>query len=86
MDHTKLLDVLMSLPVSQSILPRVVCFATSRPLNYAICSFIDSSGYVSGPIRRCLFIDYIIKGFTKKNHLKMASAKVICCIFLLTFH
>ena len=61
MDHAKLLDVLMSLPVSQSILPRVVCFATSRPANHAICSFIDSSGYASGPIRRCLFIDYIIK-------------------------
>ena len=60
MDHAKLLDVLTSLPVSQSILPRAVCFATSRPANHAICSFIDSSGYASGPIRRCLFIDYII--------------------------
>ena len=48
------------LPVSQSILPRAVCFATSRPANHAICSFIDSSGYASGPIRRCSFIDYII--------------------------
>ena len=55
-----LLDVLTSLPVSQSILPRAVCFATSRPANHAICSFIDSSGYASGPIRRCLLIDYII--------------------------
>ena len=61
MDHEKLLDVLMSLSVSQLILPRAVCFATSRPANHAICSFIDSSGYASGPIRRCLFIDYIIK-------------------------
>ena len=61
MDHGKLLDVLTSLPVSQSILPRAVCFATSRPTNHAICSFIDSSGYASGPIRRCLFIDYIIR-------------------------
>ena len=56
----KLLDVLTSLPVSQSILPRAVCFATSRPVNHAICSFIDWRGYASGPIRRCLFIDYII--------------------------
>ena len=63
MDHAKLLDVLTSLPVSQSILPRVVCFVTSRPVNHAICSFIDSSGYASGPIRRCLFIDYIINIF-----------------------
>ena len=47
MDHAKLLDVLTSLPVSQSILPRAVCFATSRPANRAICSFIDSSGYAS---------------------------------------
>ena len=61
MDHAKLLDVLTSLPVSQSILPRAVYFATSRPANHAICSFIDSSVYASGPIRRCLFIDYIIK-------------------------
>ena len=60
MDSAKLLDVLTSLPVSHMISPRVVCFATSRPSNCAICSFIDSSGYASWPIRRCLFIDYII--------------------------
>ena len=59
-DHAKLLDVLTSLLVSHAILPRVVCFATSRAVNHAICSFIDSSGYASWPIRRCLFIDYII--------------------------
>ena len=64
MDHAKLLDFLTSLPVSQSILPRAVCFATSRPASHAICSFIDSSGYESGPIRTCLFIDYIIINFT----------------------
>ena len=61
MEHAKLLNVLTSLPESQSILPRVVCFATSRPANHAICSFIDSRGSASGPIRRCLFIDYIIR-------------------------
>ena len=60
MDHAKLLDVLTSLPASQSILACAVCFATPRPASHAICSFIDSSGYASGPIRRCLFIDYII--------------------------
>ena len=60
MDQAKLLDVLTSLPVSRSILPRAVCFATSLPANHAICSFIDSSGYASGPIRSCLFIDYTI--------------------------
>ena len=63
MDHAKLLDVLTSLPVSRSILPRAQCFATSRPANHAICSFIHSSGYASGPIRRCLFKDYIINTF-----------------------
>ena len=67
MDHAKLLDDLTSLPVSHVILPCAVCFATSRPANHAICSFIDSRGYASGPIRRCLFIDYIIK---KKIDLK----------------
>ena len=61
-DHAKILDVLTSLPVSHAILPRAVCFATSRPANHAICSYIDLSGYASGPIRRCLFIDYIING------------------------
>ena len=60
MDHAKLLDVLTSLPVSRSILPRAVYYATSHPANHAICSFIDSSGYASGPIRRCLFIYHII--------------------------
>ena len=63
MDYAKLLHVLTSLPVSQSILPRAVCFATSGPANHAICSFIDLIGYASGPIRRCLFIDYIIIKF-----------------------
>ena len=60
MDHAKLLDVLTSLAVSQSILPRDLYFATSRPANHAICIFIDSNGYPSWPIRRRLFIDYII--------------------------
>ena len=61
MAHAKILDVLTPLPVSHAILPRAVCFATSRPANHAICIFIDSSGYASGPIKKCLFIDYIIK-------------------------
>ena len=61
MDSEKLLDVLTSLPVSHALLSRAMCFARSHPANHAICSFIDSSGYASGPIRRCLFIDYIIK-------------------------
>ena len=61
MDHAKLLEVLTSRPLSHAILPCAVCFATSRPANNAICSYIDSSGYASGPIRRCLFMDYIIK-------------------------
>ena len=70
MDHAKLLDILMSLPVSHAISPRAVCFATSLPANHAICSFINSSKYVSGPIRICLFIDYIIilsKGLIATN-------------------
>ena len=77
MNHAKLLDVLTSFPVNQSILPRAVCFATSRPENHAICSFIDSSGYVSWPIRRCLFIDYIIK------HDITTSFYVNLCIYVL---
>ena len=63
MDHAKLLDVLRSLIMSHAILPHAVCFATSRPVNHAICSYIDSSGYASEPIRRCLFIDYMINCF-----------------------
>ena len=67
MDHAKLLDFLMSLPVSHAILPRAVCFATSHPTNHAICSYIDSSGYASGPIRICLFVDYNDKIYNPKN-------------------
>ena len=74
MDHAKLLDVLTSLPISRSILPRAVYFATSHPANLAICSFIDLSGYASGLIRRCLFIDYIIIIVT--IHLKDNNNKV----------
>ena len=66
MDHAKLFDVLTSLPVSRSILPRAMYFATSHPANHAICSFIDSRGYASGPIGRFLFIDYIKIGL--ENH------------------
>ena len=60
MDHAKLLDVLTSLPVSHAILPRSVCLTKFRPANHALYSYIDSSGYASGPIRKCLSIDYII--------------------------
>ena len=77
MNHAKLLDVLTSLPVSQSILPRAVCFATSRPASHAICSFIDSSGYASGPIRRCLFIDYIIKRFSRPVSISALYAYIV---------
>ena len=76
MDHAKFLDILTSLPVSQSILPRAVCFATSHPANHAICSFIDSSGYASWPIRKCLFIDYIIKSVIEHYHIDLRYASV----------
>ena len=59
MHHAKLFDVLTSLPESHAKLPRIVCFATSHSANHAICSYIDSSGYASRPIRKCLFIDYM---------------------------
>ena len=65
MDQAKLLDVLTSLPLSHSILPRTVCFVTSRPANHAICSYIDSSGYASGPIRRYLALMDGLKDATK---------------------
>ena len=69
MDHAKLLDVLTSLPISPAILPHAACFATSRLANHAICSFIDSSGYASGPIRICLFLDYIINCVTGNSSM-----------------
>ena len=81
MDHAKLIDVLTSLPVSQSILPRAVCFATSPPASHAICSFIDSSGYASGPIRRCLFIDYIIIVIINSKTYSDAQIYVFCVVF-----
>ena len=76
MDHAKLLDVLVSHPVSHSIIPRALCFATSRLANHAICSYIDSSGYASGPIGRCLFIDYIINDLVHTLH-KVCGSKLI---------
>ena len=81
MHHAKLLDVLTSLPVSQSILSRAVCFATSRPANHEICSFIDSSGYASGPIRRCLFIDYIMFIVARLSEKMMSIVSVVCCLW-----
>ena len=60
MDRAKLLDVLMSLPVSHAILPCAICFAKSHPKNHVTCSYISGSGQAYEPIRRCLFIDYII--------------------------
>ena len=68
--HAKLLDVLTSLPVSHAILPRAMRFIPSRPANHAICSFVDLSGYASGPIRVCLFINYII--MFDISHLKLS--------------
>ena len=82
MDHAKLLDVLTSLPVSQSILTSAMCFATSRSANHAICSFIDSSGYASGPIRRCLFIDYIIIYTIDKSSSIIVRNSVLDCHLL----
>ena len=64
--------------VSHAILPGAVCFATSRLSNHAICSYIDSNEYASGPIRKCLFIDYIIKVFIF-NHL--AKFCPVCSVF-----
>ena len=84
MDHAKLLDVLTSFPVSHAILPRAVCFATSRLANHAICSFIDSSGYASGPIRICLFIDHIIstnKSLIKQTILSVIFLQMFCILF-----
>ena len=71
MDHAKLPDVLTSLPVSHASLSPAVCFATSRPANHAICSYIDSSGYASGPIRICLFIDYIINNVMTTRYITL---------------
>ena len=71
MDHAKLLDVMTSLPVSRSILPRAVCCATSRLANNAICRFIDSSGYAFGPIRRSFFLDYIINNVMNTHYITL---------------
>ena len=83
MDHAKLFDVLTSLPVSHAILPRAVCFATSRPANHAICSFIDSSGYAFGPIRICLFIHYIIIRASKHAYTLSLGSKNFVTAFIL---
>ena len=85
LDHAKLLDVLTLLPISHVILPRAVCLSTSRPANHAICSFIDSRGYASGPIRRCLFIDYIIKHFISYGPDLMFTAYTVFCYLYIPF-
>ena len=36
---------------------------------HAICSLIDSSGYAYGPIRRRLFIDYILNSIMDLNEV-----------------
>ena len=92
MDHAKLPDVLTLLPVSHAILPRAVCFVTSRPANHAICSYIDSSGYASGPMRERLFIDYIVIDFIARSYISPRRSHMIneftirfcvCFLFLL---
>ena len=80
MDSAKLLDVLTSLSKSHAILPRAMCFATSCSANHAICSFIDLSGYASGPIRRCLFIDYIISSYIDSSGYASGPSRI--CLFI----
>ena len=80
MDSAKLLDVLTSLPKSHAILPRAMCFATSCSANHAICSFTDLSGYASGPIRRCLFIDYIISSYIDSSGYASGPSRI--CLFI----
>ena len=77
MDHAKLPDVLTLLPVSHAILPRAVCFVTTRPVNHAICSYIDSSGYASGPMRERLFIDYIVIDFIARSYISPRRSHMI---------
>ena len=80
MDSAKLLDVLTSLSKSHAILPCAMCFATSCSANHAICSFIDLSGYASGPIRRCLFIDYIISSYIDSSGYASGPSRI--CLFI----
>ena len=42
------------------------------------CSYIDSSGYASGPIKICLFIDYIIMLLKCFKMTYVISLTVIC--------
>ena len=62
MDHAKLLDVLTSHPISHAILPRAVCFATSRPANYA---HVVTSAAVDWHLSQSedVYLDYTIKRF-----------------------
>ena len=80
MDSAKLLDVLTSLSKSHAILPRAMCFATSCLANHAICSCIDLSGYASGPIKRCLFIDYIISSYIDSSGYASGPSRI--CLFI----
>ena len=55
-----------------------------RGANHAICSFIDLIGYASGPIRRCLFIDYIIITFKVKRSAKNTRLDFLSYVSMVT--
>ena len=76
MDHGKLLEVRMSLPVSNAILSRAACFAMSRPANHAICSYIDS-GWI------CIWIKkmFIYRIYNNGNYRKKRSYRQVSIKF-----
>ena len=49
-----------------------------------ICSFMDSSGEASGPIKRCLFIGYIINIFIEYFWFELFNifSVMLGCVFL----
>ena len=80
MDQAKLLDVLTSLPGSHEILPRVLCSATSRPANHAICSYTHVLTRLDehlGPSENVLFINYIIGDVVSEILYKQLTSHVI---------
>ena len=55
-----------------------------KPTAHATCSYIDSSGYASGPIRLCLFIGYIITVVTNNGISSMSKCYEVGFSYYLT--
>ena len=91
LNHVKLIDILTSLPERHSILIHVVWFVSiTSLLETHVTCYISISWKASVPIRRCLFIDYIMMLFIKymlcRSNLSCMSPESACSLGPLLAH